>query len=765
MNLPFLKKFNKKVLPLYFLVLILRDEKAEALIFEELGGKAKVVGQKEEYFSSTIDNILPDEFLKTLDKAISGAESSLPENIQTQKTIFGVKESWTVQDQIKKEYLAKLKKASEELDLIPIGFLVISQAIAHLLQKEEGVPVSAILVEANKKNITTTLLRAGKIIETKSSEIHESIPFTVDTLLKHFSSSEILPSRIIIFNGKEDLSQHFISHTWSKSLPFLHLPQITSLPYGFDIKSVLFGAASQLGFEILEGGMPKEQIEDETFEEKMRVLDEKPVRKPKLYNNLDASDFGFAKDIDVAKVQTEKLKEEIKEPTIEFVNEDIANINNDLELEPNFEQTTTKSPKGFNNFLAIAKNIFVGIFETISTLTQKLNIKKSSSLAPKGKLGLIISGVVIFIAALLLCYFFFLKATVTLIIDPEITTQEKEVLFSTIKDTNSSENIIKGEFVSVSEEGSASTPATGKKNVGTNAKGSVTIFNRSKSSKTLTSKTEITSPNGLVFTLDNSVTLASASSSVDSNFNETIKPSTSNVNITANQLGKESNLPSGTKFTIASFDTADLVAKNDNPFSGGSKKEVTVASKTDTDKLAENLLKQLEGKAREDLQSKLSASTILLPNFITETLTEESYNVKIGDEASKLTLDGTVEYQGLTYNKDDLIEFSKSFSKDIPSNQTIDYKNIKATALDIKQKNDDEIEAKLNIKTLLLPKLDENNLTKEIKNKSFTFTEDALYKLPNVANVEIKLSPNIPFLPKKLPLMEKNIKILIKING
>ncbi|MDO8659420.1 MAG: hypothetical protein Q7K54_02350, partial [Candidatus Parcubacteria bacterium] len=248
MNLPFLKKFNKKVLPSYFLVLVLRDEKVNAVIFEEIEGKAKLVGQKEEYFSASIDEISPDEFLQTLDKAISTAESSLPENIQTQKTIFGVKETWTENDQIKKEYLARLKKASQELGMTPIGFLVISQAISHLLQKEEGAPISAILAEVNKKTVTVTLIRAGKSIETKSAEIHETIPFTVDTILKHFNIPEILPSRIVVFNGKEDLSQEFISHTWSKSLPFLHLPQITNLPHGFDAKAVLFGAATQMGF-------------------------------------------------------------------------------------------------------------------------------------------------------------------------------------------------------------------------------------------------------------------------------------------------------------------------------------------------------------------------------------------------------------------------------------------------------------------------------------------------------------------------------------
>jgi len=760
MNLPFFKKFNKKILPSYFLALILRDEKAQAVIFEELEGKAKVAGQKEQHFSSSIDEISPEELLEALDKAISGAESSLPENIQTQKTIFGVKESWTDNDQIKKEYLAKLKKASEELGLIPIGFLVISQAIAHLLQKEEGVPVSAILIEINKKSVTVTLLRAGKGIETKSSEIHESIPFTVDTLLKHFNVPEILPSRIIIFNGKEDLSQEFISHTWSKSLPFLHLPQITSLPEGFDAKSVLVGAATQMGFEVLEKDIPKDpDISEEVFEERMQPINEdRPPETPTPYKNLEASDFGFTKDVDVAKIPAPREKE--PQETVEEIGKERETI---PQIDTDEIHARANPSKGFGNTLIFTRNVLIAILGLIFVFIQKINIKKILPFTSKGRLSVIVPAILIFVIAIITCYFLFLKATITVTVDPKISELNKSVLFSTTQNTSPSESIIKGEFVSVSEDGSASTPATGKKDVGTKALGTVTIFNSLAQNKTLTQGTVLKSPNGLEFTLDSGITIkAVASHSAD----ETVTPEKVTVNVTADQLGKESNLPSGTKFSVGAFDTSDLIAKNDNPFSGGTKKEVTVASKNDSAKLEADLLKQLESKAKEDLQRKLSQNKILLPSFIAETFSKKSLNVKVGDETNSLSLTGTIDYQGLSYDKNDLIEFSKSFlSKDIPSNQTIDYNNIKATVLGIKQENDEEIQADLNIKMLLLPKISESNLAKDLKGKSFRFAEDLLYKLPQAANVSVNLSPNLPFLPKNLPAMEKNIKILIKING
>ncbi len=770
MNLPFLKRFNKKILPSYFLVLILRQEKTEAVIFEELEGKIKIIGQKEEYFSTPIDEVSQEELLEVLDHAISSAESSLPENIQTQKTIFGVKESWTDKDQIKKEHLAKLKKASEDLGLVPIGFLVISQAISHLLQKEEGAPVSAVLVEISKKNVTVTLLRAGKNIETKSSEIHDSIPFTVDTLLKHFDVPEILPSRIIIFNGKEDLSQEFITHTWSKSLPFLHLPQITNLPYGFDAKAVLFGAATQMGFEVLEKDIPKEpravkekKAEEEIpEEEKPSQEEENSIEQPTLYENLGAQNFGFTKDIDVAKIsvpQGRELQESIENaPAREEKKQETTS-----QVDNRKEDVTSTSSKEFSNSLTSLKNTSIAVFALVFATLGKINLGKISYFIPKGKLSILVPTIMILIILLISSYFLFLKATVTITVDPKITQREKSVLFSTAKATNANENIINGEFVSVSEDGNVSTVATGKKDVGTKAKGAVTIFNSLSQNKTLAEGTILKSPNGLEFTLDSGVTVkAVASHSAD----ETVAPEKAIANVTANQLGKESNLPSGTKFSIESFDTSELIAKNDNPFSGGTKKEVTVVSKNDQNKLEADLPKQLETKARKELAKQISKNKILLPAFVSNSISKKSMNAKVGDEANQATLTGTVEYRGISYDKNDLISFSKSFlEKNTPSNQEIDYGNIKTAVLGIKQENDEEIEANLDIKALLLPKISKNKLIKDLKGKSFETTEDLLYKLPQVANVDIKFSPNLPFLPKNLPVKENNITILIKING
>lgn len=748
MNISFLKRFNKKPTPLYYLVLILRNEKAHAIVFEELEGRVEIIGQKEQYFSTIIDNVSFEEFLDVMDKAISGAESALPKDIQTQKTIFGVQESWTEQDQIKKDRLLKLKKAGEELGLVPIGFLVISQAVSHLLQKEEGVPLSAILVEINKKSINVTLFRAGKNIESKSSEIHDSVPFTVDTLLKHFDIPEILPPRIVIFNGKEDFSQEFISHSWSKSLPFLHLPQIINLPYGFDAKSVLFGATTQLGLELPEKDMPKEQNVQGEIPEYLRVPDEHAPETLEYDKNFNEVDFGFTKDADVA----------LKKPNvISFTKrEDVVPR---VTIEKN--QTKIKSQNIFQNIVVSAKNVLPKFSNFAFAFAKKINIENLMRF-PSGKLNLniIIPALLLFLTVVVVSYFLFLKVTITINVNPKISEQTKEIIFSTTEKTDMESATIKGQFISISEDGSVSIATTGKKDVGTFAKGTVTLFSRLTEDTTLDKGTVTTSSNGLKFTLNDSISIASTSADASGD------PLTMNANVTAEQLGKESNLPSGTKFSIKSFDTSDLMAKNDDPFSGGTKSQITVVSENDITKVKENLIKQLEAKAKENLQKQLDQNKVLLPSFTSEEISKQSLSAKTGDKAEQLTLNGTVKYQGIFYDKNDLVVFSKYFlSKDVSSNQEIDYNNIKITVLDIKNVNDNETHAKINIKALLLPKIDKNQTAKNLKGKNFEFAKSYIGKFPQVASVEIQLSPNIPFLPNNLPSREKNIEVLIKINN
>ena len=780
-SLPFLEKKENKE---YFLALVLRNEKVNAVFFEESGGKVSVLGKHSEYFENSIEQASLDELLDALDKAISTAEQSLPENIETVRTIFGVKGAWVEDNKIKKEYLIKLKKISDGLGLVPIGFLVVFEAIAHLLQKEEGAPVTTILVEAGEKYISVANIRAGRIVESKTSEILESPAQTVDNLLKRFSSSEILPARIIIFNGDEDEGQEFINHRWSKSLPFLHLPQVTALPQDFDGRAVLFGAAQQMGFDVLESEISQEmpahnasvsvaggEEKEETAESLSARLDsaKRVGRKEtdegfedeavtgkvkKIPDNSSMEYFGFVEDKDILKEPAPK-----KTP-FESIDQDLEKKIEEVPEELMMEEGEKKQA------LMSAAMIFAGlksVSEKLADIAKKMPLKKILTGIPfiprGGKAILIPAGIIVLFVILIVFYFFVNKATIVLSIDGKRTDKTQNITFSK-NPTDPSRSIIQAEFISVSEDGSVSTQSTGKKEVGDRARGTVTIFNNDSSPKTLSSGTTITSSNGLDFTLDKSVTVSSASGDIFSG----TTPGKANVNVTSSKIGQEYNLPSNTKLTIGGANSS-TAAKNDNAFSGGTKKEVTVVSKDDIAKLLEDLPRNLEGKARNDLSKKVSDDKVLLPVFISATVSKKHFDKNTNDEAKQVTLKGSVNFEGIAYKKNDATNFANELLKtSISGDLTVDPNNIKVQVKDIKETKG-EVNANITIAGSLVPKIDEGKFSKEVSGKSFSDAEEIFKKIPQISDVEIKLSFNIPFFPKRLPFSSKNVKITTRING
>lgn len=744
--------FRKKELPEYFLALLFRNERITGVIFEQLEGKIKIIGQHEEYLKENIDDLSSEDFLETLDIIISTAEEPLPTNIQTQKTIFAVQEEWLEHGKIKKDHLLRLKKASSELNLTPIGFLVITEAITHLLQKEEGAPASVLLTEVEEKTLTITVVRAGKIIETKSSPIHDSIVLTADNLLKHFTKSEILPARIILLqNGKnKDIMQEFIGHSWSKSLAFLHVPQILEAPHGFEINAVIYGAASQLGFEVLQ----------DTPDEIIPKTKDQPSNE-----DIDTTEtFGFVKEQDVAKkTQPDVSQDELIEPTekpkdmpktaIEEEQEPELIPVEDLPVEPvpTPKIRTESSPLSLKNPFYHFSNLFNFIPPVLARI--KIPLPKKNTrlfLIPTIFIGCIVAGI--------LLYIFGLKSTVVLELTPKIIEQEKEITFSTEKDTSLDGAIIKSEDVSIAEQGSLSTPATGKKETGEKAKGNVTIYNSSLAeAKTFPKDTLISGPGDLQFTLDSTVNLASASGDASS-----ITSSTAKVSVTAKDIGKEFNLPSGTKFTLGTIPSTIVIAKNDSAFTGGTKKEITVIAKKDQDKLLTTLPENLQDKAKDDITKKIPNNKSFLTIFTNTSVDNEDFDKKAGDEAQSVTLKATVTYNTLSYDKKTLSELSQHFLQNSFANMRLTNEGVTYSIESAKQTKNKDISATVHMKASLIPRLDTSSLARTISGKSFEEARIILAKTPQTSDVRISLSPPIPFLPSIVSHMPNNISIVIK---
>jgi hypothetical protein len=743
-KLSFLRILQKKKKNEYYLSLVLRDEKASAVVFNEVENRVSVVGEHNEPFKTSLDSASEEELLNVLDRAVSIAEKNLPEGEESQKTIFGVKQDWVIDGKIKPEFLSKLKKVSDELQFKPVGFLVITEAIAHLLQKEEGAPISAILTEIGHKHITVSIIKASKVLETKSTPISEHISHSVDTLLKHFTVAEVLPPRIILFDGgNEQLQQEFIAHKWSHELGFMHIPQITNLPANFDARAVLNGAASQMGFEVLTASLVKAEKEDG---EEAEILGDEPFEESDKTLEEAANEFGFTeKDI------AEKPKTAIDESVDQKFDSDnltIADQFKEIPEESKIENSDRRALGVSGVAMGASMKGFFGKIHLGNTF------KKGSS---RKKL-LILAIPIILVIGIFIYYIAGRNATVTLGVNSENIEKTESITFSKDSKTNPSENILNAQFLESSQDGKVTTNTTGKKDTGEKAKGTVTMFNSSSTGKTIAAGTIITSSNDLRFVTDKAITVASASGDLEGTQN-----GKADVTITAEKFGTNYNLPSDTKFKVEG--TSEIAAKNDKALAGGTKKEIKVVSQKDLDKLVKDLQTKLEEEAKNEINNKTDSDTVVLPNFASVKFDRKSFSKKVDEEANEVSLTGTINFEAVSYKKKELVDFAKAkLSESIPDNMTMDPERIMAKASGISQKNG-ETSAKVTITAAMIPKIDPAKIAGEIAGQSVKSATAKLQNIPNVEKVNIKIFIDIPLLPHRLPFSSNKIKVEVDKNG
>ncbi len=140
---------------------------------------------------------LEEELIAASDTALSAAIQDFPEDLkEPSKTVFGVNSSWVSKGQIKKEHLEKIKRICAKLSLEPVGFVVLPEAIAHLMRSEEGSPLNAVVFGVAKDSIEIAVFALGKLAG--NAEVARSISVVDDAVegLSRFVKTEPFPSSL-----------------------------------------------------------------------------------------------------------------------------------------------------------------------------------------------------------------------------------------------------------------------------------------------------------------------------------------------------------------------------------------------------------------------------------------------------------------------------------------------------------------------------------------------------------------------------------------
>lgn len=718
--LPIGKKEEKKE---YFFAINIEKEELEAALWSIEGKDLKILSIATEAYSSE------EEIVSVVDKLLDSVVGI--REIEPQKILFGVPNNWVLDENLKEEYLKILRVVVKELELMPMAYVVTSNALVHFLEKKEGVPATAILIGFEKKHLTITVVRAGKIDGVKTIQRGESAGVDIEKVLLQFTQVETLPSKILIYGSDTDeLKKELLSFSWMSKLSFLHFPKIETLEEDLTIKSICLAGGMEINSALNFVDESKKQpqrlnvLKEENEEKEEKQEEEKKEEEPETDLEQETepdlsekSNLGFVVGDISEKEQTDEVQMEE------------SNLSDQLdESEENLSVEPVPPKRKVNIFAFVPKKIKLGIL-------------------PLG-----IGVILVFIAVF---YLFILKANIKVFVEPKVLETNAEVVADPNQKTvNEEGKIIPAQIVEIEVSGTAKDTASGKKEIGDPAKGTIAIYNKTSDSQTVSKGTQITSSSGLKFTLDSSVTIASQSAS-DSGI--TFGKATGKA--TAAAIGADGNLPSGANFTVSGFSSDKVSAKSEGNFSGGTSKEVTVVSSDDVQRLLAKLSSDLRQQAQQKLQEKYQTKKIL-KEALSETIVRKSYSKNINDAAGDFSLDMTADYKGTAFDDADLKTIvSKLVTTEVPQDFKLDLSETETQADVSKLEKNGKLIFLARFKAKLLPKIDTDEIKAKIKFKSQKEAQNIIKSMENVLGSEIKLSPKMPSIFGRLPILSKNMTI------
>lgn len=710
----------------YFFAINIGIEKLTAALWAIEGSQLKILEVASEEYSSN-DEIAPISD-KLLDAVLGLRE------IEPQKILFGVPSNWLADDSLKEEYLKLLRGLLKELELSPMAYVATSHSLVHFLEKQNAVPTTAILVGFEKNHLSVTVVRAGKIDGVKIVSRGGSAGIDIEKALLSFTGIETLPSKILIYgDGVGDLKTQLLSFSWMANLSFLHFPKIEVLEEDIEVKSVCLAGGSELNKDIIYTSGPKSGHVFDKSDSKKISLEEEKVSDSGGESKSDSSekDFGFVVG-DVATLHQETLEE--TEPAPEEEKELEVVSEPPVEVEDFEEQLPPPQPQA-------------------EVSSKKINFAKfiPKSFPKFGILWILAGGV----ALLLGGYIFLSKANVKIYAEPKIVEKDAQVVADpNQKAISEEEKLIPAQMVEVEVSGSEKESASGKKEIGDPAKGTVVIYNKTAEQQVLSKGTKISGSNGMKFSLDTSVTVASQSAS-DSG----ITFGKANTTVTAASIGADGNLASGSDLAVTGFSADRLTAKAEGNFSGGTSKDVTVVSSEDQQRLLAKLTSQLRQQAQQKLQEKYPDKKIL-QEALEERVISKKYSKNINDQAGDFSLTMTVNFKGTAFEDKDLkLVVSKLVDTEVPDGFVLDLSQTETQADVSKLEKDGRLIFLAKFKAKLMPKIDVAKIASQIAFKTPAEVSEKLKAMDNILGSDIVLSPNVPKMLQRLPILSKNIKV------
>jgi hypothetical protein len=369
-------------------------------------------------------------------------------------------------------------------------------------------------------------------------------------------------------------------------------------------------------------------------------------------------------------------------------------------------------------------------------------------------------GAGIFLLLILLAVVFIPRAVVTVTF-PAFPLTETVAVSAVVNLESAQNNTITGNKLTTEKTKTDQVTATGKKDVGTKATGSVTITNKytdgsgAGRDQTFAAGTKVThSASKKVFTLNNSVTVGKVT--YNPNNGQPIYQSKS-ASVTALEPGEDYNVAAGS-LTIAGA-LSNTPVTSSTAFSGGLTKVVTILSQDDVDGAILKLRQAAKEEAVKELETKAQGQKILA-DAIWEDVSEEGADKEIGSEVANATVRVDIEYGVIVFNENDANSvFTAAFSGKVTDDEEIVFPEDKLPKFTAKEttKGRDRLNFEISGTAYKVPKIDKVKIAKSITKKTTNSVEELLKQDYKAEQVNVALSPS--WWVDRMPLLSSEIRI------
>ncbi|HYD35246.1 MAG TPA: hypothetical protein VD999_04220 [Vitreimonas sp.] len=748
------------------LAVVLTGSTVQAALWKVKDGEIVVVHTSSvlEYTDDENCLVVTDESLQELGK----------ESEDVEEVVFGFAPSWVDAQGIVDVHKPLLKKLTKQLSLKAVGFVVIDEALFQELKEHEPF-LSAFLIVAAQQELRVSVIHQGNLgftIEVGKSD--DAAADVIEALARATAEGKklppVLPAKMLLASAEldesevTDIQQSLIAHDWVASHGLLHPPTVDVL----STTSVVEAITRQGGRAVAEvQGLIKRAASSTTPTPQVPQLESDVVP---VAGEVVADELGFEPMV----LEAQPNEPQPATPSLPEAEEyavEQANV-----VLPNHAQSSFGVPIGLHH-LEKSNSGTSPAFRTHEDEEYAFETEQpashSQASSPRQRLGTFIHAHRLFITlgfiggvlALLLIAFGAIamstQAQVAITLNSKPLSQEVPVtLDAKATAVDAANRVLPAKAVTQELSETKSLPTTGIKLVGDKAKGTVTLINKTESSKSFAAGTVLTAGK-LKFVLDKEVTVASASVSKRGSEGENKTYGKADGAATAQAIGTESNVGQNVEFTVGDFsgNTYSAIAKS--AFSGGASREARAVSEKDREKILADLKTELIKKAEAAFQEQSGNGSYTVPTGKVSVKTSE-YSGKAGEEADTLTLKATMVVEGLSYQVGDLQPLAKEIlATQLPSEYELSDEAPQVLSTPSQTaSNSGKVVLQMNMSTVAYPKIDVAAWLNQLQAKQLTEAESELKTKAEVKSVEITLQPKIAeWVWPRLPSKAERIKV------